>query len=451
MKIKTRFAPIIAALLLVVITIICGCATIGMKRAAATTCKMETVEENIRQAIGQIDATAASMKELVRPDQSDLKNAYAVYAANVDRMDTIAMPLDHRINQINILGKDYFAEWEKEGDKYTNPQVAGLSEQRRADLSALYARISQANVGVMSSLHAYMSFIIETRMYLSRELTTKRIEAIEPVVRKAVKEGNDFKEGLGRLLTAMEQVKAGKIISISLGSDSLRTFNSACLLQAPADYCQSLEKNFFPDGLPLQEFSPRDFRAVDYPTDARTLFLKMYSPRHTAALAYCYFVSRGAIDQKKIDPSAFAMFVNGFSISGNALPVYEVWLKTDEGRQCRQNVENSVGLPVIDVKGLLQNKLGLVALNPLSLVSYKAEISRVTKEMKKTLNHERIHLLHANCPAVDAFAKEFWAGLDPLKKDKLKKDIPEYNWEDRKIAVRESLAFTYENDPAAFP
>jgi hypothetical protein len=362
-------------------------------------------------------------------------------------MDTIAMPLDNQINQINTLGKDYFAEWEKQGGKYTNPQIAGLSEQSRANLSALYARIPQESVGVMSALHAYMSYIIETRTYLSRGLTPKRIEAITPVVRKAIKEGNDFRDGLKRVLTAMERVKAGTTLASSFGSDSLQTFNSACLLQAPASYCQSLEKNIFKNSLPFQEFSTHDFMVLDYPTDAETLFLKMYSPRHTAALAYCYFVSRGLIDQKLVNPPLFARVVDGFMILTRELTVYEEWLKTVDGVKCRQNVENSVGIALIDLKDLLKNKLGMVALNPLSLASPKADVNHAMNDMKQILNHERIHILHTACPAIDDFAKESWTKLDPVKKADLKKEIPEYNWDNQRVAIREFLAYTYEKDP----
>jgi hypothetical protein len=234
----------------------------------------------------------------------------------------------------------------------------------------------------------------------------------------------------------------------SYASDSMQTFTSACLLQASVEYCQSLEKNFFKNSLPFQEYSPHDFMAADYPTDAKTLFLKMYSPKHTAALAYCYFVSRGLVDQKKIDPLLFARVVGGFMISTGELPAYEGWLKTDDGMQCRQNVENSVGLSVVNLQELLKNKLGLVALNPLLLVSLKADINRAMKAMKQTLNHERIHILHANCPTIDVFAKDSWTRLDPVKKAELKKDIPEYNWENPRVAVREYLAFTYEDNPA---
>jgi hypothetical protein len=81
----------------------------------------------------------------------------------------------------------------------------------------------------------------------------------------------------------MEQVKAGMTPTES--SDSVRTFNSACLSQAPAGYCEALEQNTVNNSLPFQEFSSHDFKVLDYPIDAGTLFLKMYSPRHTAALS----------------------------------------------------------------------------------------------------------------------------------------------------------------------
>lgn len=235
--------------------------------------------------------------------------------------------------------------------------------------------------------------------------------------------------------------------SSSFGSDSLQTFHSACQLQAQASYCQSLEKSMFKNSLPLQEFSPRDFMALDYPTDAGTLFLKIYSPRHTAALAYCYFASRGALDQKKVSPPAFATHVNGFMILSSEIPDYEKWLKSIDGVGCRKNVENSVGIALIDLKDLLKNKLGLVALNPSGIVKAEADINYMTKMMMVTLNHERIHLLQSNCPVINDFAKESWARLDPGKKAELKKDIPFYNWDDQKIAIREFLAYTYENNP----
>jgi hypothetical protein len=234
----------------------------------------------------------------------------------------------------------------------------------------------------------------------------------------------------------------------SFGSDSLQTFTSACPLKAPAEYCQALEKNVFKNTLPVQEFLTREFMVPDFPTDSTTLFLIIYSAKHTAALGYCYFVAKELIDQNKVKPTGFAKGVNGFAILSSEISAYEIWLKTDNGMKCRQNVENSVGLPVIDLKDRLKNKLGMVVLNPLSLAQPNVDLKSAMNEMKVILNHERIHILQTACPAIDDFAKESWAKLDPMKKADLKKDIPEYNWNNHRVAVREFLAFTYEKDPS---
>lgn len=39
--------------------------------------------------------------------------------------------------EMNASGKDYFEEWQKEGDKYKNPRIQQLSEQRRLELSRI--------------------------------------------------------------------------------------------------------------------------------------------------------------------------------------------------------------------------------------------------------------------------------------------------------------------------
>jgi hypothetical protein len=51
-------------------------------------------------------------------------------------------------------------------------------------------------------------------------------------------------------------------------------------------------------------------------------------------------------------------------------------------------------------------------------------------------------------PTVDVFAKDSRGKLDPVRKVELKKDIPSYNWDDQRIAIREFLAFTCEDNPA---
>jgi len=208
MKLRTQRVAIIATLLLGAITCLGGCATTGMERAAKTTNKVQTVEGDIQQAVVQVDTTKASLQELIKPDQVDVKKAYDAYAANVARMETIGKQLDKHTDQMNSLGKDYFAEWEKQGDKYSNPQIRELSEQRRAELSQVYAQIPQASVGVKGALRSYMTDIKEIQKYLSNDLTPKGIETITPVAQQAIKDGDNLKDAVKPVLSAMDRAKA---------------------------------------------------------------------------------------------------------------------------------------------------------------------------------------------------------------------------------------------------
>ena len=210
MKAKsTRVAPFLATLLLAVIIGLGGCATPGAEqRPAPPTSSIRAVETNIKQVIAQVDGIGVLLRELIKPDQADLQHAYALFAANVARMDALAAELDAHSNRINASGKEYFAEWQKGADALAKSQSQDDGDRDRVGMDALFDRIPQANVGVGSALHAYMSYIIETQLYLARHLSPTGIVAIMPVVRKGIQGGDDFKEALTQVLSAMEQVSA---------------------------------------------------------------------------------------------------------------------------------------------------------------------------------------------------------------------------------------------------
>ena len=228
--------------------------------------------------------------------------------------------------------------------------------------------------------------------------------------------------------------------------EPLQAFASACASKAPAAFCEALGKRVFNNSSPIQEFSPHDFEVLDYPTDSGTLFLKLYAPKFASAIGYCYFVSKGRIDPGKIDPHVFSLNVHGFAISSADLPAYETWLRTVDGGKCRQKVEHSVGLAVVDLKDHLKNKVGIVALNPLGMVKATADLNHVMNEMRLTLNHERIHILQTVCPALNDFVDEAWDKLDPAGKADFRKRVSTST--DQQVILREYLAYTYENDPS---
>lgn len=184
-----------------------GCATTGSDRAEKTTTKMEVVESEIRQAVVQIDATGGSLEKLITPGLSDTKGTFETYSKNVVKMERLGEKLIKHTDEMSVRGKDYFAEWGKQGNTYTNPQIRELSEQRRADLNTVYRKISESSIGVKGWFIAYMRDIKEIQSFLSTDLTDKGIASITPVARKAISDGTILKNAVLPVLSALDVAK----------------------------------------------------------------------------------------------------------------------------------------------------------------------------------------------------------------------------------------------------
>jgi hypothetical protein len=208
MKASNKFAVIAASLLLGAFTTLTGCATTGMQRSEKTGNTMQAVEQDIRQALLQVDVTSTSLEELVRPGQPDVKKAFNIYSDNVAKMEHQGKTLFEHADKMNAQGRNYFQEWQKQGDAYANPEIQSLSEQRRSEMSAAYAKIAEASVGVKGAARAYLSNIKEIQVYLSNDLTPKGIDTIAPVARRAASDGDNLKSAATPVLTAIGNARA---------------------------------------------------------------------------------------------------------------------------------------------------------------------------------------------------------------------------------------------------
>ncbi|AJF05489.1 DUF2959 family protein [Geoalkalibacter subterraneus] len=182
-----------------------GCAMTGRERATETTSSMRAVEKDYQQALVQIDATNASLEDLLSPQQDDLKKSFDVYSKNVSRMEKLGKQLAMHTEKMTTQGDDYLEEWE---NSYTNPEIQALSEQRRVEVREVYAKIPAASVGVKGALQSYLTDIKEIQMYLANDLTPRGIDAIRPVARKAVVDGDNLKETIRPVLSAFARIRA---------------------------------------------------------------------------------------------------------------------------------------------------------------------------------------------------------------------------------------------------
>lgn len=208
MQLKNCSLAIFAMLFLGAAAFLGGCAATGMDRSVKTVNSIDDVDNEIRKVVVQIDITDASLNSLIKAEQPDLKKSFSTYSDELATLDKMGKQVLKRIEEMRSQSKEYFAEWEKQGEAYTNPQIRALSEQRRYKLAEIYARVPAAGAGIKGTFIAYLTDLNEIRMYLSNDLTPAGVKAIAPVAGKTVQDVEDLKTSIQPVISALDEIKA---------------------------------------------------------------------------------------------------------------------------------------------------------------------------------------------------------------------------------------------------
>ena len=205
MKPSNQSVVFIFAMLITAVISIANCSTTGIQRSKDATTTMTTMDSDIKMIVVQLDATGASLDELTKPGNSDVQKAFYLYKDNVTKIENMEKDFAKHADEMNARGKDYFEEWEKEGDKYKNPRIQQLSDDRRIELSGIYGDIATNSVGVKDNFKAYVSDLKEIQTYLSNDLTPKGIESIAPISGRVVRSGDKLKAAIQDIQMAIKK------------------------------------------------------------------------------------------------------------------------------------------------------------------------------------------------------------------------------------------------------
>ena len=207
MKSPSRFIAVGVTAIIVALFSVAGCGSTGIERSNKASTTMQTVDSDIKLVAVQLDATGASLDELMKPGQTDVKKAFELYSGNVTKIEKMEKEFAKHSDEMKSRGKDYFTEWKKEGDAYKNPEIQALSEQRRVELGEIYGRIAASSVGVKDAFRTYVSDVKEIQMFLSNDLTPKGINAIAPTSNRVVGDGDRLKYAIKDVQTAIERAR----------------------------------------------------------------------------------------------------------------------------------------------------------------------------------------------------------------------------------------------------
>jgi hypothetical protein len=205
---KKMLFTYLATLLLGTFALLSGCASNNMDRSVMTSNSIRDVDSEIRALIEQIDITGASLDALVAADSSALRSAFNTYSANVDRLERQGKLVQKRIVEMRANSTEYFSEWERQGNAFTNPRIRELSEQRRAALAQIFKQVGVSGTGVAEAYQAYLTDLQEIRLFLANDLTPAGIRQLQPIAQKTSVDLAVLKESLVPVLNALDRIKA---------------------------------------------------------------------------------------------------------------------------------------------------------------------------------------------------------------------------------------------------
>jgi len=208
MKKYFKQGNVLAVLLMALIFTVAACSSTGMQRSEDLRSSLETVDNDIKLIVVQIDAIGASLDQLTRPGQSNVKNAFDLYSENVSKIEKMEKDFSSHANKMTSDGKTYFDSWDKNSDRYDNPELQRSSDERRAELGRTYDRIGQNSEGVREAFKVYVSDVTGIEEYLSNDLTTQGISSIESLSNQTVRNGNQLKNELENLQSAIESARS---------------------------------------------------------------------------------------------------------------------------------------------------------------------------------------------------------------------------------------------------
>ncbi|MEX2351347.1 MAG: DUF2959 family protein [Balneolaceae bacterium] len=195
-------------LLLTSMLTVIACSTTGLQRSEEVQTTMQTVDNDIKFIIVQLDAIGASLNELTKPAQADMEKAFELFSENVSKIEDMEQDFDKHASEMEASGKAYFAEWDSDSQQYDNADIQRQSDQRRATLGETYDKIAQNNVGVKESFETYVSDINEIERFLSNDLTRDGIDSIRNISERVVMNGTHLKNELQSLQEAIEEARS---------------------------------------------------------------------------------------------------------------------------------------------------------------------------------------------------------------------------------------------------
>jgi hypothetical protein len=147
-----------------------------------------------------IDDTTKSLDALVGAQPADIKPRFEAYTKSLAALDEQAKVVRAEAEKMKASGDAFFKEWETDA-------AATVSPERRAELSAAYAKIKEDMAVAGEAFTPFLASLKDIQSYLSLDLSLKGINSVAEIVKTAKGNGAQVKSHIESVITQVNSVR----------------------------------------------------------------------------------------------------------------------------------------------------------------------------------------------------------------------------------------------------
>jgi hypothetical protein len=198
MKSFFSFRPMAACLVAAALAGAAGCSS--GPDARATVDSMGTFGIETAKAKDAIDTTVKALETLVGAQAGDIKTSLDAYSKSLTTLEEQAKVVRKHAGEMKASGDAFFKEWETDAS-------ASVSQERRAELSASYAKIKEDMAQAGDTFTPFLASLKDIQSYLSLDPSLKGVNSVAPLVKQAKDSGSQVKSRVESVLLQVNSVR----------------------------------------------------------------------------------------------------------------------------------------------------------------------------------------------------------------------------------------------------
>ncbi len=157
---------------------------------------LNDANEEQKEASEQFKDTLTQLQELTGADGGELQKRYNAFKGEYDRSVQMADGVTGRIEKVQRLADDLFAEWEAELQEINSPNLRANSQKKLMDTQVRYRKLYSSLARAEQSMPPVLSQMKDYVLYLKHNLNAQAIGSLKD-------EALNIEQEIGSLISEM--------------------------------------------------------------------------------------------------------------------------------------------------------------------------------------------------------------------------------------------------------